>query len=123
MPLLRVMWFILGSAALALAAIGVVLPVLPTTPFALLAVFAYGKSAPRIAASIERNRFLGPTLVNWRAHGAIARRHKAVAVIMMVSVFGASLAMSVAAPVLVLQAVCTTGAAAFILSRPSEAAR
>ena len=123
MPLLRVMWFTLGSAALALAALGVVLPVLPTTPFVLLAVFAYGKSAPHIAASIERNRILGPTLANWRAHGAIARRHKAVAVIMMASVFGASVAMSVAAPVLVLQAVCMTGAAAFILSRPSGAAR
>lgn len=105
-----------------LAAIGVLLPVLPTTPFALLAVFAYGKSAPRLAASLERSRFLGPTLVNWRTHGAIARRHKALALITMASAFGASLIMSVAASVLLVQALCLTGAAAFILTRPSEAA-
>jgi uncharacterized protein len=97
-------WFTLGSAALALAAIGVLLPVLPTTPFALLAVLAYGKSAPRLAASLERSRLLGPTLVNWRANGAIAPRQKAIALIMMASVFGASVVMSLAASVLVVQA-------------------
>lgn len=123
MILLRVMWFILGSVALALAAVGVLLPVLPTTPFALLAVFAYGKCAPRFADSLERSRLFGSTLLNWRMHGAIARRHKALALFMMAGVFGASLLMSLAVPVLVLQAFAMTAAAAFILSRPSGATR
>lgn len=123
LTLLRVMWFIVGSVALALAVVGILLPVLPTTPFVLLSVFAYGKCAPRFAASLERSRFFGATLANWRTHGAIARRHKALAVFMMASVFGVSLLMAVATPVLVLQAVCMTAAAAFILSRPSGAPR
>ncbi len=119
MPLVRVIWFALGSAALVLAAIGVLLPLLPTTPFALLAVLAYGKSVPRFAASLERSRLLGPTLVNWRRNGAIAPRQKAVALAMMAGVFGVSVVLSLAVPILLVQAICLTGAAAFILSRPS----
>lgn len=93
-------WFISGSAALALAAIGVLLPLLPTTPFALLAVLAYGKSVPRFAASLERSCLFGPTLVNRHTKGAIAPRQKAVALAMMAGVFGVSVVTSLAVPIL-----------------------
>lgn len=115
----RGFWFAVGWAALALGAVGVMLPILPTTPFVILAAFAFGKSAPRLRAWLENSRAFGPVIADWRCHGAIAPRVKALAIAMMVAVFSVSVAMGLALFVLVVQAGCMTVAAAFILSRPN----
>lgn len=44
---LRILWLILGFAAIGLGAVGVVLPVLPTTPFLLLASFCLAKGSEK----------------------------------------------------------------------------
>tara|TARA_R110002020_G_scaffold6231_2_gene26060 strand:+ start:3685 stop:4044 length:360 start_codon:yes stop_codon:yes gene_type:complete len=118
---MRYAWFTLGSIALALGAIGVVLPLLPTTPFIILAAFAFGKSSPRLQNWLETNRTFGPVIADWRANGAIAPRYKAMAIAMMLAAFSASLALGIASLILIIQGVCLFGAAAFVLSRPSYA--
>ena len=115
----RAVWFTIGVVALALGGLGVLLPLLPTTPFVLVAVFAFGKSAPALAGWLEASRTFGPVIADWQEHGAIAPRFKALAMAMMAAVFLLSVAMSVSALVLIIQAACMTGAAAFILSRPN----
>ncbi|WP_422368575.1 YbaN family protein [Pelagibius sp.] len=115
----RAAWFAVGVAALALGAAGVFLPLLPTTPFVLVAAFAFGKSAPVVADWLRDSRIFGPVIADWQAQGAIAPRFKALAIVMMAAVFLLSVALSVSAFVLVVQAICITGAAAFILSRPN----
>lgn len=115
---LRLFWFVLGCIALMLAALGVPLPVLPTTPFVILAAFAFGKSSPRLQAWLESSKTFGPMITEWRAHGAIAPRYKAIATGMMAAVFLLSLIMGVPAKVIAIQAVCLGGAAVFILTRP-----
>ena len=116
---LRAVWLAIGFAALALGAIGVLLPLLPTTPFVIIAAFAFGKSSPTLARWLETSRTFGPVIADWREHGAIAPRFKALAMAMMAAVFLLSVAMSVSAFVLIVQAIYMTGAAAFILSRPN----
>lgn len=118
----RAIWFAVGSCSLLMGALGVVLPVLPTTPFVILAAFAFGKSAPSIQRRLEGSRLFGPIIADWRASGAIAPRYKATALLMMAGVLGLSVAMSVSVLVLSVQAVCMVAAAAFVLSRPSAAA-
>ena len=115
----RAFWFSIGIIALVLGGIGVVLPVLPTTPFVILAAFAFGKSSPRFEAWLLSSATFGPMIADWRETGSIAPRFKAIACGMMGAVFLLSLAMGVPGRVLVIQAVCLGGAAAFILSRPS----
>lgn len=115
----RVFWFCLGALALGLGALGAVLPVLPTTPFVILAAFAFGKSSPQLEAFLESSTFFGPIIADWRANGAIAVRFKIISIGMMAAVFILSLVFSVSVIVLAVQAVCMTGAAIFILSRPS----
>jgi uncharacterized protein len=119
----RALWFALGALCLSLGVIGAVLPLLPTTPFVIAAAFAFGKSAPGVARRLEESRAFGPIIADWRAHGAIAPRYKAVAVTMMVAVFALSVAMALPGYVLVVQAICLTGAGAFVLSRASRPAR
>ena len=115
----RPFWIIFGLLALALGAIGVVLPLLPTTPFVILAAFAFAKGEPRLAALLERHRVFGPIIQDWRTHGAIAPTYKATAVGMMLATFLGSIFLGFSSQILVIQAVVMAIAALFILSRPN----
>ncbi len=115
----RAMWIAVGFAALALAALGVVLPLLPTTPFLLVAAYAFARSSERWHAWLLSHRVFGPIIEDWRRHGAIGRRTKIVGVAAMAGVLALSVAFDVDSIVLAVQAVVLTASAAFVLSRPS----
>lgn len=121
-PVARHVWTGFGAVSIGAGALGFVLPLLPTTPFVILAAFAFSRGSPRFARALHGHSLFGPIIAEWRARGAIAPRYKALALAMM----GAALAMSVAlalGPVLIaFQALAMTGAAAFILSRPNATA-
>lgn len=123
MAVARYIWVALGALALALGAIGVLLPGLPTTPFVLLAAFCFGKGAPHLAAKLHDHHLFGPILSDWQAHGAIAVKYKVLALVMMAATLGLSLWLALPAWALSLQALCMAGAATFILTRPSGGAR
>lgn len=118
----RLMWLTLGAIALGFGAVGVVLPVLPSTPFAILAAFAFARSAPSLQERLETSRTFGPVIADWRANGAIAPRYKVIALSMMAGAFCVSVVMEFPTQVLIIQAACIAAAAAFILSRPNHAA-
>lgn len=113
------LWTALGFGALGLGVIGVVLPVLPTTPFVILAAFCFAKGSPRMAKYLQEHPVFGPMILDWQTHHAIAPRYKSIAILMMAAAFGLSLSLGVAHPILFIQAVCILGAAAFILTRPN----
>lgn len=82
----------LGWALVGLAAAGVVLPLLPTTPFLLLAGSCFLKSSPRWKAWLERSRVFGPFLKDWAEHRAVRRPVKVLAVVMVAAVVAVTLA-------------------------------
>ena len=59
-----------------LGTVGVVLPILPTTPFVLLAGICFSASSARCHAWLSRNRVFGPYLENYRTKAGIGRWHK-----------------------------------------------
>ena len=71
MVLKNLILIILGFVFLALGAVGVALPVLPTTPFVLLAAVCFSASNKRIAAWLQRNRLFGPYIENYRTKQGI----------------------------------------------------
>ena len=73
---MQLFWLILGWVAAILGAIGLFLPVVPTVPFLLVAVFAFTRSSPRLAAKIMRNPKFGPPIRAWRKRGVIGRGAK-----------------------------------------------
>ncbi len=115
----RAAWFALGAASRALGALGVVVPLLPTTPFVLLAAFAFARSSARWHAWLIEHRVFGPMIYNWRAHGAINRSAKITATLAMIAVLGMSFLLRAPPVVILVQAVVLTAVAAFILSRPA----
>jgi uncharacterized membrane protein YbaN (DUF454 family) len=82
----------LGWALVGLAAAGVVLPLLPTTPFLLLAGSCFLKSSPRWKAWLERSRVFGPFLKDWAEHRAVRRPVKVLAVVVVTGVVALTLA-------------------------------
>jgi uncharacterized membrane protein YbaN (DUF454 family) len=79
----RILWFALAVTSLALGATGVFLPVLPTTPFLLLAGYAAARSSTRLHGWLLAHRVFGPPIRDWQSHRAVSRRAKVVASITM----------------------------------------
>lgn len=119
----RTLWFIIGLIALSLGVLGIALPLLPTTPFVLLAAFAFARSSDRWHKWLQEHRIFGPMITNWREHGAISRRAKIAAVGSMAAIFALSLALGLSTGVLIIHAIVLLAAAAFVLSRPSSPQR
>lgn len=115
----RVVLMIAGSVFVVLGIVGVVVPVLPTTPFVLLAIACYSRSSPRLATWLEAHPRLGPTLRAWRNEGAIAGRAKVAAVFAIALGYGAVLA-GTPMPLAGSAAIAATlvCCAAFIVTRP-----
>jgi uncharacterized membrane protein YbaN (DUF454 family) len=114
----RLTWLVVGLVALALGAIGIALPLLPTTPFILLAAFAFGQSSETLHQWLLDHNVFGPLIDNWQQHGAINRRTKVVSVMTMGALPVISVAMAAPAVVVAAQVVVLGAAAGFILSRP-----
>lgn len=112
-------WAALGVVCVLLGLIGVVLPILPTTPFMILAAFAFGKGSPRLRIWLENHAVFGPPIREWENHGSIAPKYKRIAVSMMATTFLLSVAFSLPLHVLAIQAVCMGGASAYVLTRPN----
>ena len=75
----RTFLLVLGIFSTALACVGIVLPLLPTTPFALLAAWCFMRSSPRAHAWIYGHKILGKALNDWQSGGVIAVPTKCVA--------------------------------------------
>ncbi len=101
-----------------LGLIGVLLPVLPTTPFVLLAAFAFSNGSPRMRNWLVSHAVFGPLIADWEAHGAIARPIKRLSCGVMAAVFLISVIAGVAPMILIIQALCLGGAAIYVLTRP-----
>ncbi len=119
--LMRPLWLALGWIAVALAAAGALLPLLPTTPFLLVAVWAFGKSSERWRQWVYRQPTFGPLVMAWERHGVIPLWGKMAAVGAMATSFGL-LAFSGRLPpwALALVGLCLLAVSIFIASRPSR---
>ena len=72
-----------GSVCLALAVLGVFLPLLPTTPFLLLASACYVRSSERLHGWLMGNRMLGPYIRNFKERRGIPLRGRIVTVVLL----------------------------------------
>ena len=100
------------------AFVGVVAPLIPTTPFVLLAAFAFMRSSKRLHAWIINHRLFGKLISDWHRHKAIGRPAKIAAILSMVAVFVISVALQVPGWILALQAVILGVVMWFVGSRP-----
>lgn len=81
----------LGSVSLILGMIGIFLPVLPTTPFLLLAAFCYMRSSRRLYEWIINHKLFGSYIYNYMTYKAIPRRTKVIALLFLWCTLGISI--------------------------------
>ena len=83
-PIARTLWIILGSALVAIGAIGAVVPGLPTTIFLILAAACYIRSSQNLYDWLISNKTFGPYLKDYREGKGMPRNAKILAVSMIV---------------------------------------
>ena len=62
---------------------GVVLPLLPATPFVLLSAYCFARSSPRLHGWLLAHKLFGPLIRNWEQHRAISPRAKLLATLQL----------------------------------------
>lgn len=84
-PSATVRWLLLvaGIVATALGVVGAFLPVLPTTPFLLLAAACFARASPSLYRWLADSRTFGPSIREWRRHRSIPWRAKIAGIVLM----------------------------------------
>jgi|GEM_PF-2029906 len=117
----RGFWIGVGITFLAIGAVGVFLPLIPTTGPLIVAAWAFAKGSPALHRWLVSNRILGPFITEWETYGVIKPRAKMLALGSMGlasawMVFGAEMPWFLAALGV---ALCAVGSA-YVASRPSS---
>ena len=118
----RMSYFTLGSLSLATGLLGLVIPLLPTTVFILIAVWAYARSSQRLHDRLVNHPRFGASIRLWQAQGAIPLRAKRLAVTSL-AIAALLNAWLLAAHPMILSAVLLilASVAAYVVTRPSPA--
>jgi uncharacterized membrane protein YbaN (DUF454 family) len=82
--ILRILlWRTIAILALLLGVIGLLLPIMPTVPFLLVAAWAGGKGWPVLEQKLLAHPKYGPQIIVWRKYGVVKRQPKVIASVMM----------------------------------------
>ena len=108
-----------GFILVGIGALGVVLPVLPTTPFLIAAAACFSRCSPRFEAWLVNHPAFGPSVQAWRRHRAIPKKAKLLAVTAMLLSYAVLLASGARPLVLVVVAISLLACGSYVLSRPS----
>ena len=116
-------WVFLGIGFLftGLGFLGAFLPLLPATPFFLVALWAFARSSQRFHDWLYHHRVFGPPLRSFREHRVVPRYAKALSLSTMTATFALALYRGTTpAWGLAAMAVLFLGSAAFVLQFPSQ---
>jgi uncharacterized protein len=114
----RLPFLLVAYGGIGLGTLGLVLPLLPTTPFLLVAAWAAPKGSPALARWLRRHPQFGPVLTAWRDQRAVPRRAKLLACCLMLSSWLMLWWTAVHPLAPPLFAMLFVGLAAFLLTRP-----
>lgn len=89
---IRALLAVVGTVSLAIAVVGIVVPILPTTPFLLIAAACYARASTRLYGWLLGQPTLGPIIDRWRTSRTLAPGVKARALVAVVVTFAISIA-------------------------------
>ena len=118
----RRLWVIAGGVALGIGFVGIVVPLLPTTPFLILAAYCFSRGSRRLHDWLLEHRTLGPPIRDWREHRSVSGKAKLSAMIAIVLIFALSAFLDVPGWALALQGIVLGAVSVFLLTRPAPPA-
>ncbi len=85
-------WFILlvGHLSLLFGLIALILPVVPTSPFLVVAAACYARTSPRFRKLLVENRHVGPAILKWERDRCLELKHKILFVLTLAIAFSTS---------------------------------
>jgi uncharacterized membrane protein YbaN (DUF454 family) len=89
--MVKPIYLLLGMLSLGLGILGAFLPILPTTPFAILAAFCFSKSSPKWHAKVLNMPMIGPLVIDWQNNRVIRKRAKWACTGTIIVVMGSSM--------------------------------
>ena len=117
---MRWLYVTLGHLCVVVGVIGIFLPLLPTTPFLLLAAFCYSKGSERLHAWLLSHPRLGGPVTRWQEHGVITTRAKVISVVLIVASMSYPLLFrELPAWARIAASATAIGVIAFLVTRPS----
>ncbi len=117
---IRRAWQGLAVACVGLGGLGAVLPLVPTTPFLLLAAWAASRSSPELHDWLYRHPRYGPVLRDWRDHRTLRPRVKCLALLLIAASWLIMMATVGSDPVRLLASVVMLTVAVFLATRPAH---
>jgi len=105
----------LGSAI-----VGIILPLLPTVPFLLLAAFFFAKSSQRLHTWLLNHKIFGTMIEDWNSKGAINKKAKYLSTLSVVLIIGVSLILALKPLILFIQIALLSLVMLFIWTRPEQ---
>lgn len=114
----RIIWLSVGWIAVGLAFVGLILPIIPTVPFLLVALWAFGRSSERLRQRLLSHPVFGRDIREWQERGAIRRPAKIWASGAMAFSILLSLWVGLPAFVVAIQGAILLSVAVFIVTRP-----
>ncbi len=116
---MRWIWTLFGLLCVGLALVGIIVPLLPTVPFLLLAAFAFAKGSENLHNWLISHDKFGPPIEDWRRFGAISRTGKRYATVSIVAVFLVSVVIGLRPTLLAIQGSVLAAVLLFLWTRPS----
>lgn len=114
----RLIFLAIGLGSVALGAVGIFLPLLPTVPFFILAAFCFARSSPALEKKIVEHPRFAHHVSAWRERGAINRKGKAAA--LMAFCLSALLGLALLSfPAMLLPLAAAAIGGSWIVSRPT----
>lgn len=117
---MKIIWIVCGLSALSLGTVGVVLPLLPTVPFLLLAAFCFARSSEKLHDWLTGHPKFGPPIEDWNRNGTISLHAKTYATVSVIAAFSLSLYLDLKASILLIQAITLTCVMIFLWTRPTS---
>ncbi len=113
------LWRMAGAGALALGVVGMTIPMLPATPFLLLAAYGFSRGSRRIHQWMVDPESLGTGFAEWRRHGKIPPVGKLLVILFMLVGFLAAWAFGLEPTSLIIEAVGLLIVGGYVLTRPT----
>ena len=97
---MRLIFASLGVVFVITGLIGIVVPILPTTPFMLLAAACFARSSERFYRGLKNNRVFGPIITEWELQRTMPKKIKIRATVLILMVFSISIVFFASNPTL-----------------------
>jgi hypothetical protein len=116
--MIRHLWGVAGGLCVGLGVIGIALPLLPTTPFLLLAAFCFARGSPRLHDWLVNHMHLGPPILAWHTYRAVSRASKRAATLALALTFAVAWWSGIPGWALLLHGTAMLVLGAFLWTRP-----